>query len=55
MGKLSFDSNGYGGVGYAANDDILPTAYEEIWTGTSASGVSVLEVTTHWLCCSYGP
>ena len=40
MGKLSFDSNGYGGVGYAANDDILPTAYEEIWTGTSASGVS---------------
>ena len=40
MGTLSFDSNGYGGVGYAANDDILPTAYEEIWTGTAASGVT---------------
>lgn len=40
LGTISFDSNGYGGVGYAANDDVLPTAYEEIWTGTSASGVS---------------
>jgi outer membrane protein OmpU len=41
MGTLSFDSNGYGGVGYAANDDILPTAYEEIWNGTNAdSGVA---------------
>lgn len=40
LGTISFDSNGYGGVGYAANDDVLPTAYEEIWTGTSSSGVS---------------
>lgn len=40
LGTLSFDSNGWGGVGYAANDDILPTAYEEIWTSTSGSGVS---------------
>ena len=39
LGTLSFDSNGYGGVGYAANDDVLPTAYEEIWTSTSGSGV----------------
>ena len=39
LGTLSFDSNGWGGVGYAANDDILPTAYEEIWTSTSSSGV----------------
>ena len=41
LGTLSFDSNGYGGVGYGANDDVLPTAYEEIWTGSSgASGVT---------------
>ena len=41
LGTLSFDSNGYGGVGYKANDDILPTAYEEIWTGSSGkSGVT---------------
>jgi outer membrane protein OmpU len=41
LGTLSFDSNGYGGVGYAANDDVLPTAYEEIWTGSSGtSGIS---------------
>jgi len=39
LGTLSFDSNGYGGVGYGANDDVLPTAYEEIWTSTSGSGV----------------
>ena len=24
LGTLSFDSNGWGGVGYGANDDILP-------------------------------
>ena len=41
LGTLSFDSNGYGGVGYGANDDVLPTAYEEIWTGSSGtSGIS---------------
>jgi len=37
LGTLSFDSNGYGGVGYGANDDVLPTAYEEIWTGSSGT------------------
>jgi outer membrane protein OmpU len=41
LGTLSFDSDGYAGVGYAANDDVLPTAYEEIWTGsTGDSGVA---------------
>ena len=41
IGTLSFDSNGWGGVGYGANDDVLPTAYEEIWTGSSGtSGIS---------------
>ena len=41
LGTLSFDSIGYGGVGYGANDDVLPTAYEEIWTGSSGkSGVT---------------
>ena len=39
LGTLSFDSNGFGGVGYGGNDDVLPTAYEEIWTSTSSSGV----------------
>ena len=40
MGTVSFDSVGGALVGSAANDDILPTAYEEIWTGTSSSYVS---------------
>jgi outer membrane protein OmpU len=40
MGTISFDSNGGALVGTAANDDLLPTAYEEIWTGTSSSYVS---------------
>jgi outer membrane protein OmpU len=39
MGTFSFD--GYGGalVGVTANDDLLPTAYEEAWTGVGSSGV----------------
>jgi len=40
LGTVSFDSVGGGLTGTAANDDILPTAYEEIWNGTSSSYVS---------------
>lgn len=40
MGTVSFDSVGGGLVGLGANDDVLPTAYEEIWTGTSSSYIS---------------
>ena len=40
MGTISFDSAGGGLVGLGANDDVLPTAYEEIWTGTSSSYIS---------------
>ncbi len=40
MGTLSFDSTAGGLVGITANDDLMPTAYEEIWTGVSGSGVS---------------
>jgi len=40
MGTLSFDSTGGALVGLQANDDTLPTAYEEVWTGVSSSGVS---------------
>ena len=43
LGTLSFDSNGWGGVGYGANDDILPTAYEEIWTGTAQTNGDILD------------
>ena len=39
MGKLSLDSNGGGLEGTVANDDLLPTAYEEVWTGISGTGV----------------
>ena len=39
MGKLSFDANGGGLEGTVANDDVLPTAYEEVWTGISGTGV----------------
>ena len=39
MGVLSFDSTGGALVGITANDDLLPTAYEEAWTGVSGSGV----------------
>ena len=40
MGVLSFDSTGGALVGIKANDDLLPTAYEEAWTGVSGSGVT---------------
>ena len=39
LGKLSLDSNGGGLEGTVANDDLLPTAYEEVWTGVSGAGV----------------
>ena len=40
MGVLSFDSTAGALVGVTANDDLLPTAYEENWTGVSSSGVT---------------
>ncbi len=39
MGTLSHDSIGGGLVGTTANDDILPTAYEEVWNGVSGASV----------------
>ncbi len=39
MGTLSLDANGGGLEGTVANDDLLPTAYEEVWTGVSGAGV----------------
>ncbi len=39
LGVLSFDSTGGGLAGVVANDDLLPTAYEEVWTGVSGTGV----------------
>jgi outer membrane protein OmpU len=40
MGTISFDSTGGALVGITANDDLLPTAYEEAWTGVSSSGIN---------------
>ena len=40
MGVFSFDSTGGALVGVTANDDLLPTAYEEAWTGVSGSGIN---------------
>jgi len=42
MGILSFDSSGGALVGLTAKDDLLPTAYEEAWTGVgnNSSGIS---------------
>ena len=40
MGKLSLDSVGGDLEGVGPNDDILPTAYEEVWTGVSSSGIA---------------
>ena len=40
MGVLSFDSTAGGLVGITANDDLMPTAYEEASTGVSSKGVS---------------
>ena len=39
MGTFSFDSTAGGLVGITANDDILPTAYEEIVNGVSTAGI----------------
>ena len=39
MGVLSFDSSAGGLVGVTANDDLMPTAYEEASTGVSTKGV----------------
>ena len=39
LGTLSFDAIGGGLEGTAAHDDLLPTAYEEVWTGISGTGV----------------
>jgi len=40
MGVLSFDSTGGAFIGLTANDDLLPTAYEEAWVGVSGSGIA---------------
>ena len=40
MGTLSLDSVGGDLEGLGPNDDKLPTAYEEVWTGVSTSGIS---------------
>ena len=47
MGKLSLDANGGGLEGTVANDDLLPTAYEEVWTGVSGAGVIGAASATH--------
>jgi outer membrane protein OmpU len=39
-GVLSFDGTGGALVGLTANDDLLPTAYEEAWTGVSGDGIA---------------
>ena len=40
MGILSFDSTAGALVGVTANDDLMPTAYEEASTGVSTKGVT---------------
>jgi len=40
MGVVSFDSTAGALVGITANDDLLPTAYEEASTGVSSKGVT---------------
>ena len=40
MGTLSFDSTAGQLVGIAANDDLMPTAYEEVWTGVTGDGIA---------------
>jgi outer membrane protein OmpU len=42
MGILSFDSSAGGLVGVTANDDLMPTAYEEASTGVSSKGITGL-------------
>ena len=40
MGIFSFDGQGGAHVGTTANDDVLPTAYEEVWTGVAGDGIA---------------
>lgn len=40
LGKVSFDSTGGDLEGVGPHDDVLPTAYEEVWNGTGGSGIS---------------
>ncbi len=40
MGIISFDSSAGALVGVTANDDLMPTAYEEASTGVSSKGVT---------------
>ena len=40
MGILSFDSSAGALVGITANDDLMPTAYEEVSTGVSSKGIT---------------
>ncbi|MDC0633167.1 hypothetical protein OAP22_04535 [Candidatus Pelagibacter ubique] len=40
LGTLSFDSGGTGLEGVGAYDDVLPTAYEEVWNGVAASEIT---------------
>ena len=39
-GVLSFDTSAGALVGLTANDDLLPTAYEESWTGVAGDGIA---------------
>jgi outer membrane protein OmpU len=39
-GILSFDTSAGALVGLTANDDLLPTAYEESWTGVAGDGIA---------------
>ena len=41
-GVLSFDTSAGALVGLTANDDLLPTAYEESWTGVAGDGIAGL-------------
>ena len=40
IGVFSFDSTAGALVGVTANDDLMPTAYEEVSTGVSSKGIS---------------
>ena len=40
LGTVSFDSVGGDLEGVGPHDDVLPTAYEEVWNGTGGSGIS---------------
>jgi outer membrane protein OmpU len=40
LGTIGFDSAGGSLAGTAANDDVLPTAYEEVWNGVSSDYVT---------------